>query len=337
MKNGNGTLLAGDVGGTKTALAVYTAIDDLRQPIIQKVFFNREYRSLEEIVNQFLTVNQIEVAYASIAVAGPIVNQTARITNLTWVIDADELSQVLGQTPVRILNDLEAIASAMPFLQPQDWHSLNEGKPIEHGALAVIAPGTGLGEAFLIWDGTRYLACPSEGGHTDFAPTTPLESELLDYLQKQMIHVSYERLISGMGLPNIYAFLKNIKQMNEPDWLGESLRMTIDATPIIVQAAIEQQVEICEATLKLFTSILASEAGNLALKVLSSGGVYVSGGIPPRILPYLTSPTFIQRFIGKGRLTDFLRDVPIRLVMHPHSGLMGAACYGFEYRKNIHE
>jgi glucokinase len=235
---------------------------------------------------------------------------------------------MLGDAPVFLLNDLEAIANAIPVLEPSDWETLNEGKPVERGALAVIAPGTGLGEAFLTWDGERYRAHASEGGHVDFAPTTALEIDLLRYLQERMEHVSYERVAAGIGLPNVYAFFKEQQGMREPDWLRDSLVAADDPTRVIVQHAVENQVEICVATLRLFVAILGSEGGNLALKVMATGGVYLGGGIPPRILEYLREETFLQRFTRKGRFTDLLRGVPVRVILNSNAALIGAACYG---------
>ena len=328
MKRENELLLAGDIGGTKTALAIYSRERGPRHPLAQATFPSKEYASMEAIVHEFLTGKDWRVTCASIDVAGPVVDQRAQVTNLAWAVDARMLCEMLGNVPVGLLNDLEAIANAIPFLESADWETLNEGKPVEHGALAVIAPGTGLGEAFLTWDGKGYRAHASEGGHTDFAPTTALEFNLLRYLQERMDHVSYERVASGIGLPNVYAFFKDSQGMSEPDWLRESLAVTTDPTRIIVHAALEEQVEICVATLRLFVSILGSEAGNLALKVLATGGVYLGGGIPPRILVYLKEKTFLQRFTNKGRFAELLKDVPVRVILNSDAALIGAACYG---------
>jgi glucokinase len=228
-------------------------------------------------------------------VAGPVVAGRATITNLPWVVDEEQLQAALNLSFVHLLNDLEAIAHAVPFLEPADLHTLNEGQPAPGGTIAVIAPGTGLGEAFLTWDGSRYCPHASEGGHTDFGPVNPLEVELLRYLQDRFEHVSYERICSGLGLPNIYAFLKDSGYADEPAWLAEELTAADDPTPVIVNAALHpayggderEGSELCVATLNTFVSILGAEAGNLALKVLASGGVYLGGGIPRRILPAL--------------------------------------------------
>jgi glucokinase len=328
MNRENELLLAGDIGGTKTALAIYSRERGPRHPVAQATFSSKEYASMETIIREFLAGKNWRVTRVCIDVAGPVVDQYAQVTNLPWEVDARVLSQVLGNVPVRLLNDLEAIANAIPFLEPADWETLNAGAPVERGALAVIAPGTGLGEAFLTWEGNGYHAHASEGGHTDFAPTTAIEFDLLRYLQERMEHVSYERVASGIGLPNVYAFFKEIQGMREPDWLRESLAATTDPTRLIVQAAIEKHVEVCVATLRFFVAILGSEAGNLALKVLATGGVYLGGGIPPRILAYLSEETFLERFTRKGRFTELLRSVPVRVILNPDVALIGAACYG---------
>ncbi|MBI5303912.1 MAG: glucokinase [Chloroflexi bacterium] len=328
MNRTNEWLLAGDIGGTKTALAIYARERGPHQPLAQATFASKDYASMEAIVHRFLADLDLKPTRVCIDVAGPVVDQRAQVTNLSWVVDARKLSEMLGNTPVCLLNDLEAIAHAIPFLESADWETLNEGAPVAQGALAVIAPGTGLGEAFLTWDDDGYRACASEGGHADFAPTTALERDLLEYMQARMEHVSYERVASGMGLPNVYAFFKDARHMDEPAWLRDALAAASDPTPIIVQAALESQVAICAATLNLFVAILGSEAGNLALRILATGGVYLGGGMPPRILPYLKERTFLERFTRKGRFAELLRRVPVRVILNPHAALIGAACYG---------
>jgi glucokinase len=252
------------------------------------------------------------------------------VTNLSWFVDASSLSQVLNGAPVYLLNDLSAVAHAIPFLQADDLETINPGEAAPGGAKAVIAPGTGLGEGFLVWDGTRYQAAPSEGGHADFAPNTPLQDELLRYLRQRYGHVSCERVCSGMGLPDLYAFFKDSGRLSEPEWLQHQLSEAKDRTPVIVRSAVEEGVEISKATLELFVSILGSEAGNMALKVLATGGVYLAGGIPPRIIPHLKTGVFMEAFTHKGRFTEFLANVPIYVVLNPKVALMGAACHGLE-------
>jgi glucokinase len=323
-------ILAGDIGGTKTALALFTPEAGPRRPLAQANFPSGDYAALEDIVRAFLSGRNERVARASFGVAGPVVEGRVQVTNLPWVVDTQTLSHALGGVPVRLLNDLEAIAYAISSLEPSDLETLNEGQPESHGPLAVIAPGTGLGEAFLLWDGTRYRPHASEGGHADFAPTTQTEVELLSYLLPHFDHVSYERVCSGMGLPNVYAYLKDSGRLAEPDWLREQLASEHDPTPIIVQAALESRSELCVETLELFISILGSEAGNLALKVLATGGVYLAGGIPPRILSRLKKPAFMQSFTRKGRFSYLLARIPVHVILNLEVALLGVACHGLE-------
>ncbi|NIO71836.1 MAG: glucokinase [Anaerolineae bacterium] len=325
-------LLAGDIGGTKTNLAIFSPEDGPRAPLAEATFPSADYPSLEALVREFLAQVDLKVEQASFGVAGPVATGRAEITNLPWVMEETQLREALNLSSVRLLNDLAAIAHAVPFLEPADLHTLNVGQPTPGGAMAVIAPGTGLGEAFLTWDGTRYRPHASEGGHADFAPTNPFEVELLRYLQERFEHVSYERVCSGRGLPNIYAYLKDSGYADEPAWLTEQLAAADDPTPTIVNAALdsERPCELCVATLNAFVSILGAEAGNLALKVLASGGVYLGGGIPPRILPTLEQKPFREAFRHKGRMSDLLARVPVHVILNPKVALLGAACHGLE-------
>jgi glucokinase len=330
IKGENEMILAADIGGTKTALGIYSHDQGPRSPLAEGRFSSQDYASLEDIVSEFLSDKEVPLTRASIAVAGPVVGSRAEITNLSWVVEADPLSQALGDVPVNLLNDLAAIAHGVPHLQAEDLDIINQGDPVPHGAKAVIAPGTGLGEGFLIWNGTRYQACPSEGGHADFAPNDPLQDELLLYLRRRYSHVSCERACSGMGVPSLYAFFKESGRLSEPEWLQQQLSEARDQTPVIARSAAEEGVEISKATMNLFVSILGSEASNMALKVLATGGVYLAGGIPPRILPYLKGGLFMQAFTHKGRFSDFLAKVPVYVILYPKVGLMGAACHGLE-------
>jgi glucokinase len=325
-------LLAGDIGGTKTNLAIFSSQAGPRAPLAESIFLSARYLSLEALVREFLTQTDLEVVRASFGVAGPVVAGRAKVTNLPWVMEERQLQEALRLSSVRLLNDLEAIAHAVPFLEAADLHTLNEGQPAPGGAIAIIAPGTGLGEAFLTWDGSRYRAHASEGGHTDFAPTNALEVGLLRYLLGRFEHVSYERVCSGGGLPNIYAYLRDSGYAEEPAWLAEQLASVEDPNPIIVNAALhgERLCELCVATLNTFVSILGTEAGNLALKVLAIGGVYLGGGIPPRILPALEQGRFMEAFRRKGRMSDLLAQVPVHVILNPKVALLGAACHGLE-------
>jgi glucokinase len=325
-------LLAGDIGGTKTNLAVFSPVKGWRVPYAEATFSSVDYPSLEALVHEFLAQHNFSIERASFGVAGPVVNGHASITNLSWMMEETQLQQELHIPSVRLLNDLDAIAHAVPYLESQDLHTINEGQAVSGGAIAVIAPGTGLGEAFLTWDGSRYQAHTSEGGHADFAPANSFQIELLRYLLTRFPHVSFERVCSGKGLPNIYDFLRDSGYAEEPHWLAEQLAATHDRSPIIVNNALdkEQACELCTATLNTFVSILAAEAGNLALKVLATGGVYIGGGITPRLISYLDKEHFMKAFTHKGRFTQLLAQMPVHVILNPKAALLGAAYHGFE-------
>ena len=267
---------------------------------------------------------------AVFGVAGPVVDGQVIGTNLPWQLDEASLRKSLDLSSARLLNDLEAIAYAVPILGEDDLCTLSEGQRDPKGALGVIAPGTGLGEAFLTWEGSGYRAHPSEGGHADFAPNTPLQIELLRYLQERHGHVSYERVCSGRGLPNIYAFLRDSGHAQEPAWLAEQLASTSDPTPIIVDAGLDEKrpCELCKTVLDIFISILGAEAGNLALKLMATGGIYLAGGMLPHILPALKGELFGRAFQNKGRLSYVVAQVPVYVILNPNAGRLGAAQYG---------
>ncbi len=324
-------LLAGDIGATKTTLAIVSPETGARHPLAEATFASQAYTSLTQLAAEFLRQAGQHVESACFGVAGPVVNGRASITNLPWEIETAELSRSLGIMTVQLINDLQAIATAVPHLQADDTYTLNPGRPVEHAAIAVIAPGTGLGEGFLIWDTVRgrYQAHPSEGGHASFAPSNALEEGLLSFLRERYGHVSYERVCSGIGMRNIYQYLKASGQADEPQWLAERLAAAEDPNPIIVEAALDttRPCPLCALTLDTFISILGNEAGNLVLKVLATGGVYLAGGIPPRILPELEKE-FLKSFCHKGRFSDLLSQVPVHVIINPKVALLGAAFYG---------
>lgn len=323
-------LLAGDIGATKTSLAIYSAEGGPHRPLVEATFPSDDYPDLETLAREFLSRVEYAVQYASFGVAGPVVDGHVKTTNLPWEMDETQLRDALGLQKVYLLNDLESIANAVPSLEADDLFTLNEGRPEPGGAIGIVAPGTGLGEGFLVWDGHRYRAYPSEGGHTDFGPATEAEVDLLRFWLVRKGHVSYETVCSGIGIGNIYTFLKETGYAPEPDWLAEQLAGTDDPTPAIVRAALEKDVPLCDATLSMFISILGAEAGNLALKLLATGGIYLGGGIPPRIVSALQAGGFMQAFLRKGRFADLLRRVPVRVILNPKAALMGAAAYGLE-------
>ncbi len=326
-------MLAGDVGGTKINVAIYTKEAGLHAPLLETTFPSMNYPSLKALLQDFLAQTDIQVTRACFGVAGPVVNGQARITNLPWVLDEVELATELGFDSFTLVNDLVAIASGVPFLEPSDLRTLHPGHAQPGGALAVVAPGTGLGEAYLTWDGKRYRPHASEGGHCDFSPTNALEVELLRYLQARLGRVSCERVCSGLGIPNIYAFLRDGGYAEEPAWLAEEIAVAHDPTPVIVGTATKNNPssELCRKTLEMFIAILGTEAGNMALRVLATGGVYLGGGIPTHIADALDSDTFRTAFRNKGRLSSLLMQIPVYLILNPKTALLGAAAYGFGF------
>jgi glucokinase len=323
-------LIAGDIGGTKTLLALYVPESGARRPIAQAEFHSADYHSLEDIVRAFIERTNRPVEAACFDVAGPVIDGRAHLTNLPWVLDEGMMQQTLNLKRVMLLNDLKAVAYAVPHLLPEDVHTINEGRAEPHGSMAVIAPGTGLGEAFSIWNGSKYIACSSEGGHADFAPTDETQAALRHYLSDRYGHVAYERVCSGSGLPNIYDFLRDSKFAPEPVAFAAILAQARDRTPIIIQAALQDPLDaLCAASLDLFVSILGAEAGNLALKVLATGGVYLGGGIPPRILSHLDDGRLMRAFVSKGRFADLLSKVPVKVIT-TQAALLGAALYGLD-------
>lgn len=327
-------LIAGDVGGTKTLLGLYKPDAGARRPVLQTEFHSADYAGLDLVVKEFISKCDGPVEAACFDVAGPVIGGRARLTNLPWVMDEDALRRQLGLRQVTLLNDLKAVAYAVPHLLPDDVHTINPGEPEGHGPIAVIAPGTGLGEAFLVWDGEKYDACSSEGGHGDFGPADETQAGLWRHLHRRYGHVAYERVCSGSGLPNIYDFLRDSGAAPEPPALATAMAAAADRTPLIMRAALEDPADpLCSATLDIFVSCLGAEAGNLALKVVSTGGVYLGGGIPPRILPRLSDGRFMRAFTNKGRFADMLGAMPVKVITN-QAALLGAAMYGLDLARS---
>ncbi len=324
-------ILVGDIGGTKTVLALYSKKQGVAGGALHETRFESgKYSSLEAIIVEFLRETKARPIAASFGVAGPVKEQHAQITNLPWSISADSISSSFEIPQVFLLNDLESIAMAVPHLGKDDLSTLNPGTAVPHGNMAVIAPGTGLGTAFLVWTGERYKACASEGGHTSFSPRNLQEMELLKFLQRRYGHVSFERICSGSHLPNVYEFLLDRGSYLEPDWLQTELQQAADRTPVIVQAALEHKAEICEATLDIFVHILGTIIGNMAVTLLPTGGIYLGGGIPPRILERLRQPDFLSAIADKGRFTALCSSMAVHVILDPRAALHGAAWYGLE-------
>jgi glucokinase len=324
-------LIAGDIGGTKTLLALYAPDAGARAPLVEKEYPSGAYADLRDMVRAFLAETGRTAEVACFDVAGPVLSGRARLTNLPWVLDEEELRRDLGFRRVMLLNDLKAIAYAVPRLRPDELHVLNPGRPEPHGPLAVVAPGTGLGEAFLIWSGSEYIACSSEGGHADFAPGDAQQAELWRYLSKRYGHVAYERVCSGSGIPNIYDFLRDAGHAAEAPGFAARLASATDRTPPIVEAGMTDPTgnPLCAAALDIFVSVLGGEAGNMALKVMATGGVYLAGGMPPRVLDRFGDGRFMHPFTSKGRFAELLEAIPVNMVI-ARAALIGAALYGLD-------
>jgi glucokinase len=318
-------ILAGDIGGTKTNLAYFSVQDGQLQRGPTSSYPSREYASLNDIVKKFLADNSLKIEIGGFGIAGPVLNGRCEATNLPWVVDARAIGAVLGVSKVVLLNDLEAMAYGTLRLTPSDTLIVNSGSVQPNGAIAVIAAGTGLGEGGLVWNGSRYQALPSEGGHTDFAPRNEMEMRLLHFLLTKYKRVSYERVVSGMGIANIYQLFRTQVKYAEPEWLAHA--MTTDAAAAISTAALSGKDEACVKTMEMFVSLYGAEAGNLALKLLSTAGIYVGGGIAPKILPLLQQSTFIDAFTNKGRLSPLLKSMPVSVVLNDKTALFGAAHY----------
>ncbi len=326
-------LIAGDIGGTKTDLAIFSSEAGPHAPLAEAKVHSADYPSLQAIVTEFMGKAKKPVDRACFAVAGPVIGGRVKTTNLPWVIEEGSLAQELNINlkSVRLINDLEAIARAVPILRPSDVSTINVGEPVPKGAIAVIAPGTGLGESFLTWDGSRYLAHSSEGGHADFAPTDERQIRLLEYMLGIFDHVSFEHVCSGIGIPYIYRFLRDAEHLEETPEVAKLIDSAADATAVIVNQALDpgNPSKLCAATVDLFVSILAGESGNLAVKFLATGGVYLAGGVAVHTLQVIKQPAFMQRFKRKGRFADLMGRIPINVVVTP-AGLTGAAAYGLE-------
>jgi len=312
------------VGGTNTRLAFFDQRDGKLESIAEHIYPSHGHASLEDIVAEFLASQKFRADTVAIGVAGPVRDGVCRATNLPWVVDARLVARRIGITSIILINDLEANAYGIATLAPSDFAVLQAGAPGAKGNCAVISPGTGLGEAALHWDGAHYLPLASEGGHSSFAPRDELQDELLRHMRAEFGHVSWERLVCGPGLFNIYKFLRDTGRGEEPAWLAAELGKG-DPAPVISKAALAGRSALCENALDLFVVLLGSEAGNMALKVLATGGVYIGGGIAPKILPKLQMPAFLAAFTDKGRMKEMLGSMPVRVILNDRTALRGAA------------
>jgi glucokinase len=323
----NNLILAGDIGGTKTHLALFSLQGERLQSEVKKTFPSKQYPGLEPVVEKFLTDQQVSIGGACFGVAGPVVDGQVRTPNLPWVVNAAKIAQLFQLSTVALLNDLEAGAYGIFTLQESELFTLNPGVSGQRGNKVLISAGTGLGEATLYDDRGNYQPSASEGGHADFAPTDETQIDLLRYLLKKFGHVSYERVVSGPGIANIYAFLRDSGRFEEPGWLKEKLSTAEDASAVISQEALSGSSAICVETLDLFASVYSAETGNLALRGKATGGVYIGGGIAPKILAKLKDGSFMRAFLNKGRYRQFLSTLPVRVILNDQAGLQGAAYY----------
>ena len=322
-------ILAGDVGGTKTRLGLFDGEKRLR---VAEVYKSRLHKSLEEIIAAFLVVHPAEIDAACIGVAGPVKNNRAVVTNLPWAVDAWALADRFSFPHSVVINDHEATGWGISRLTSNDFEVLNPGKTAT-GSAALIAAGTGLGQAGLFWNGAEHVPMPSEGGHSDFAPRNQLEIELLQYLQRRLgKRVSYERALSGPGLLNIYSFLRDTGRGEEPEWLTKKLA-TGDPPAEITAAAGE--CTLADQAVELFVSIYGAAAGNVALHFMATAGLYVAGGIAPKIISRLKGKTFLDSFLDKGRLSSLLADIPVRVIMNKKAALIGAGLRAFRSTQNL--
>jgi glucokinase len=328
-------LLAGDIGGTKTDLAIYSIESGPHAPLFQTQVHSADYPSLQDVVTEFLAQAKVSVDAASFDVAGPVIDGHAKTTNLPWIMDERSLASDLNLKSVHLMNDLEAVARAVPVLRATDLVTINKGQPVPQGAIAVIAPGTGLGESFLTWNGYSYQAHSSEGGHSDFAPKDERQIRLLTYLLKRFDHVAVERVCSGIGIPNLYEYLRDEEKIPERPEVAQLIASANDRTKAIVDAAdnLHHPCDLCRQTIDMLASILGSEAGNFALKVLATGGTYLAGGVTLHVLDALQQPQFMQAFTRKGRFKDLMEQIPIHVIT-ARAALLGAASFGLDRLKD---
>jgi glucokinase len=317
-------ILAGDIGGTHTRLAFFEERGGRLRTAVEGTFPSREYASLEAVLKKFVITHPLPITCASFGIAGPVQNGRCDATNIPWVVDSSLVAHEVGLKRVGLINDLEANAWGIAVLEAGDFVVLNPGASDASGNAAIISAGTGLGEAALYWDGKNHRPFATEGGHSDFAPRNRLEVELLEYLLRQFQRVSFERVVSGPGLLNIYRFLRDSGRGEEPPWLAEQMRDE-DPGAVISQAALNGKSELCIQTLDLFVSVYGAEAGNLALKVMATSGVFLGGGIAPKIIQKLMEPAFLNAFRAKGRMKPLLQAMPVRVILNEKTALLGAA------------
>lgn len=320
-------ILAGEIGATRTRLAAFQTEGNRLSCVVEKTYASQEHSSLAEILPQFTRSEGIPVHSACFGVAGPVRSGRSKISNLDWTIDAKQLAAQLKLNSVGLLNDVEAYAYGIDALESKDFITISAGSEDAEGNRAVISAKTGLGMAGLFWDGFRHHPFACEGGHADFAPRDQLQIELLAYLQKEYGRVSTERILSGPGIHHIYTFFRDAKKVEEPSWLREQLASASDRSPVISKLGLEGKSPICEQTISLFVSVFGAEAGNCALRYMTTGGIYIGGVIAAKIAPKMQDSVFMQAFRDKGRMESILKDMPVQIITNDDCGLIGAARY----------
>jgi len=334
MKNidNESMILAGDIGGTKTNLGLF--VRGKRRPLLKVIetYSSPGALKLEHIIERFLERHGVSITSACFGIAGPVVNGRCKTTNLPWDVSEARIKGLFRWERVLLINDLAATAQGIPLLNRRERVYLNKARPRKRQNLGLIAPGTGLGTALLIYEEGRYLSVSSEGGHTDFSPNSEDEVKLWRYLHKRLGHVSIERVLSGPGLLNIYSWMKGSRRHKEPAWLARKIK-DMDPARVITEAAINEKNPLCIEALNMFVSILGAVSGNLALTGMTTGGIYLGGGIPPKILSVLKEGPFMKAFTNKGRFKDLLEKIPVRVILNDRAALLGAAFCALELER----
>lgn len=320
-------VLAGDIGGTNARLAVYEIELTRYKTLVAETFRSREHETLEGVVAGFMMGHGIRCQRACFGVPGPVKDGRVQTTNLPWLVETSKLATAAAVEAMAVINDLKAQAYGIAALAPEDFMVLNPGSETATGNAALIAAGTGLGQAGLYWDGQAYHPFATEGGHTNFGPNGELQIALLAFLTGRFGRVSWERIVSGPGLANTFDFLLDYRGGGKPAWFDDEVGERGDPAPVITQAALQGRCEICAEALDLFVELYGAEAGNLALKMLAIGGVFLGGGIAPRIIEKLKEPPFLNAFLDKGRMRPLLEATPVRVMINESTALLGAARY----------
>ena len=320
-------VLAGDIGGTQTRIALFEVDGIHLTPLIEKVYSSNAFPAFDLIIKDFISIEKFQAGSICFGIAGPVRDGLCETTNLPWSIDSKKIEQTIGIEHTTLINDLEANAWGIQTLSADDFCQINPGSKSARGNACIISAGTGLGEAGMFWDGNRHHPYASEGGHCGFSATTEQQFRLLQFLQQRYKHVSWERVVSGLGIVNIFEFLINDTGQDLPDWFLHQ-KQHGDPAAAISQMSVDNRCPLSAATIDLFVHCFAIEAGNLALKTLAMGGVYIGGGIAPKLLEHLKKPAFFEAFRKKGRMTELLTAMPINVILNDQTALYGSALCG---------